>query len=158
MKNQYFKKFKNWIWINIIIFIIFLDISSKYLVIKYIKIYETKKIFSILNFFHVHNYGAAFSLLSDQKKWQIWFLLIISICTIIVMTRIIMKSKEKEIKKIIAYSFIIAGAIGNLIDRIVYGFVIDFIDVHINNWHFATFNIADCSIFIGIIVLIKINY
>ncbi|WAI11911.1 MAG: signal peptidase II [Buchnera aphidicola (Macrosiphum albifrons)] len=158
MKNQYLKKSKNWIYITIIIFILILDISSKYWITEYIKIYETKKIFSMLNFFHVHNYGAAFSLLSNEKGWQIWFLSIISICTILVVARIIIKSKKKDTKKITGYSFIIAGAIGNLIDRINYGFVIDFIDVHINNWHFATFNIADCSIFIGIIMLIRINY
>ncbi|WP_284443318.1 signal peptidase II [Buchnera aphidicola] len=158
MKNQYLKKSKNWIYIAIIIFILILDISSKYCITQYIKIYETKKIFSMLNFFHVHNYGAAFSLLSNEKGWQIWFLSIISIFTILVVARIIVKSKKKDTKKTIGYSFIIAGAIGNLIDRINYGFVIDFIDVHINNWHFATFNIADCSIFIGIIMLIRINY
>ncbi|QIQ41751.1 MAG: signal peptidase II [Buchnera aphidicola (Microlophium carnosum)] len=157
MKNKYFKKSKNWIYITIIILILIIDRSTKYWVAKSIKIYEIKHIFSILNFFHVHNYGAAFSFLSDQRGWQIWFLCIISFVTIFVIIRIIVKLKDKDIKKITAYSFILAGAIGNLIDRIIYGFVIDFIDVHINNWHFATFNIADCSIFIGIMMLIRIN-
>ncbi|WAI18138.1 MAG: signal peptidase II [Buchnera aphidicola (Acyrthosiphon caraganae)] len=157
MKNQYSKKSKKWICITTIISMLILDISSKYCIIKYIKIYEIKKICSILNIFHVHNYGAAFSLLSDQKGWQRWFLSTVSILTVLVITRIIIRSKIKEIKKITAYSLIIAGAIGNLIDRIIYGFVIDFIDLHINNYHFATFNIADCSIFIGIIMLIRLN-
>ncbi|AEO08508.1 lipoprotein signal peptidase [Buchnera aphidicola str. Ak (Acyrthosiphon kondoi)] len=157
MKNQYSKKSKKWICITTIISMLILDISSKYCIIKYIKIYEIKKICSILNIFHVHNYGAAFSLLSDQKGWQRWFLSTVSILTVLVITRIIIRSKIKEIKKITAYSLIIAGAMGNLIDRIIYGFVIDFIDLHINNYHFATFNIADCSIFIGIIMLIRLN-
>ncbi|QCI17555.1 signal peptidase II [Buchnera aphidicola (Acyrthosiphon lactucae)] len=158
MKNKYFKKSKNWIYIIIIIFVLFLDRFSKYWIIKNTKIYEIKKIFPILNIFHIHNYGAAFSFLSDQKGWQIWFLLIISIFTILVIIRIIIKSRKKEIKKITAYSFILGGAIGNLIDRMTYGCVIDFIDVHIDDWHFATFNIADFSIFLGIIILIRINY
>ncbi|MCU4137069.1 signal peptidase II [Buchnera aphidicola (Sitobion miscanthi)] len=158
MKNRRFKKSKKWICLTIIIFMLILDISSKYWITKYIQLYETKKIFSILNLFHIHNYGAAFSLLSQQRGWEIWFLSIVSILTILVATRIIIKSNNKEIKKIIAYSFIIAGAIGNLINRIIYGFVIDFIDLHIHNWHFATFNIADCSIFLGIIILVRTNY
>ncbi|ACL30521.1 signal peptidase II [Buchnera aphidicola] len=158
MKQKYSKKSKKWIYITTIIFILILDISSKRLIIKYIKTYDTKKIFSVLNFFHVHNHGAAFSFLSDQNGWQKWFLSTVSMLTILVMTRIITKLKKQETKKITAYSLIIAGATGNLIDRIFYGFVVDFIDIHINDWHFATFNIADCSIFIGIIILMRINY
>ncbi|QCI19726.1 MAG: signal peptidase II [Buchnera aphidicola (Brevicoryne brassicae)] len=158
MKTQCLKKRKKWIYIILIIFIVMIDIFSKYWIFNHIKINETKKIFSILNFFHIHNYGAAFSFLSDQEGWQRWFLSIISIFTILVMIRIIIKSKKIKKDKIVSYSFIIAGAIGNLIDRVFHGFVIDFIDVHINDWHFATFNIADCSIFIGILILTRLNY
>lgn len=158
MKTQYLKKTKKWIYIIIIIFIVIIDMLSKYWIMNHIKINETKKIFSILNFFHIHNYGAAFSFLSDQEGWQRWFLSIISACTILVMIGIIIKSKKIKKDKIIAYSFIIAGAIGNLINRVLYGFVIDFIDIHLNDWHFATFNIADCSIFIGILILTRLSY
>lgn len=111
-----------------------------------------------IKFFHIHNYGAAFSILSDQTGWQRWFLSIVSISTILVIIKMIMNTKKKETKKIAAYCLIIAGAMGNLIDRISYGFVIDFIDIHLYDWHFATFNIADCSIFIGIIIFTQINY
>jgi signal peptidase II len=70
----------------------------------------------------------------------------------------IIKFKKKDKNKILSYSLILAGAIGNLIDRVNYGFVVDFIDLHIKNWHFATFNIADFSIFIGMIIIMKNNY
>lgn len=158
MKNKNFKKINNWFYITIIVFILFADVSSKNWIINHIKTDEIKEIFPILNFLHIHNYGAAFSLLSNQEGWQRWFLSIISTVTILVITGIIIKTKKKEYIKIISYSLIIAGAMGNLIDRVSYGFVIDFIDIHINNWHFATFNIADCSIFFGIIILTQINY
>ncbi|QCI20301.1 signal peptidase II [Buchnera aphidicola (Brachycaudus cardui)] len=151
MKNNIQKKDWNYI---LIVIIIIIDILSKYWISNHIKIHNVKKIFSILNLFHIHNYGAAFSLLSTQGKSQRWLLSIISTLTIL----IIIQTKKKENNKITAYSFIIAGAIGNLIDRIFYGFVIDFIDIHINNWHFATFNIADCSIFFGILMLIRKNH
>ncbi|QCI22031.1 signal peptidase II [Buchnera aphidicola] len=158
MKTQYLKRIKKWIYTIIIISIVIIDIFSKNWIANHIKIDETKKIFSILNLTHIHNYGAAFSFLSNQEGWQRWFLSTVSICTILVMTSIIIKSKKIKKDKIIAYSLIISGAIGNLIDRVLYGFVIDFIDMHINDWHFATFNIADCSIFLGILILTRINY
>lgn len=154
MKKKYSEKNRYWYYI-IIIFII--DITSKLWILNHIKIHDTEEIFSILNFFHTHNYGAAFSFLSQQGKSQRWLMSIISIFTILIIIRIIIKSK-KEKNKIIAYSFIIAGAIGNLIDRLFYGFVIDFIDIHIKNWHFPTFNIADCSIFFGILILMKTKH
>ncbi|CAL4326211.1 signal peptidase II [Buchnera aphidicola] len=154
MKKQHLKENKHWNYI-IIIIVVIIDMMSKLWIINHTKIHDTQKIFSMLNLFHTHNYGVAFSLLSTQGQSKRWLLSIISTLTILVIARIIIKSKKKESNKIKAYSFIIAGAIGNLIDRTFYGFVIDFIDIHIKNWHFATFNIADCSIFFGILILIR---
>ncbi|QCI24804.1 signal peptidase II [Buchnera aphidicola (Rhopalosiphum padi)] len=156
-KKHYFKKFY-WIYITIIVFIVTIDFYSKKWILNNLNIYEKQKIFLILNLFHVHNFGAAFSLLSDQNGWQKYFLLIFSIVVILVLIKMIIKFKKKDKNKILSYSLILAGAIGNLIDRINYGFVIDFIDLHIKNWHFATFNIADFSIFIGMIIIMKNNY
>ncbi|AEO07961.1 signal peptidase II [Buchnera aphidicola] len=148
---------KKYLSITIIIFVIIIDIFSKYLITKYIQLYDTKIIFSMLNLFHIHNYGAIFSLFYNENGWQRWLLSIISCFIILRIIKIIQKLKKNEKNKIIALSLIIGGATGNLIDRIYYGFIIDFIDLHINNWHFATFNIADCSIFFGIIIFLK-NY
>ncbi|MBZ2279909.1 signal peptidase II, partial [Buchnera aphidicola] len=69
----------------------------------------------------------------------------------------ISNTNKKDTKKIAAYILIASGALGNLVDRILHGFVIDFIDIHIDHYHFAVFNIADCSIFIGISIIIIIN-
>ncbi|AAM67709.1 signal peptidase II [Buchnera aphidicola] len=153
MKRKYY-----WIYINIIFFIITVDFYSKKWILNHLNIYEKQKVFFILNLFHVHNFGAAFSILSDQNGWQKYFLLIFSIIIILAIIKIMIKFKKKDKNKILSYSLILAGAIGNLIDRINYGFVIDFIDLHFKSWHFATFNIADFSIFIGMIMIIKKNY
>lgn len=158
MKKKIFDQITKYLSITIIVFVIIIDILSKNWIITHLQLYDIKKIFSILNFFHIHNYGAIFSLLSHETGWQRWFLSIISLIIILIIMNIINKLKIDEKNQILAYSLIVGGAIGNLIDRIVYGFVIDFIDFHINNWHFATFNIADCSIFLGIIIFLKINY
>ncbi|QCI18710.1 signal peptidase II [Buchnera aphidicola] len=140
----------------ITIFFLMLDILSKYLVFNNLNLYETKKIVSVLNLFHVHNYGVAFSILSNENLWNRFFLSILSIIIILIIFKKILKSNKRDKK--LAYCLIIAGAMGNLIDRIYYGFVIDFIDIHIDNWHFATFNISDCSIFIGVVIYIKNTY
>ncbi|WP_295164724.1 signal peptidase II [uncultured Buchnera sp.] len=156
-KKNYFKKYY-WIYITIIFLIVIIDFYSKKWILNNLNIYEKQKIFLMLNLFHVHNFGAAFSLLSDQNGWQKYFLLIFSIIVILVIIKMIIKFKKKDKNKILSYSLILAGAIGNLIDRVNYGFVVDFIDLHIKNWHFATFNIADFSIFIGMIIIMKNNY
>ncbi|QFQ31994.1 signal peptidase II [Buchnera aphidicola] len=136
----------------IIILILIIDIISKLWILKYFDLYETTEILSVLNLFHVHNYGVAFSIFSSETLWNRCFLSILSIIIIVFIFKEIVKIEKKEKTD---FCFILAGAIGNLIDRIHYGFVIDFIDIHINNWHFATFNISDCSIFLGMIIYIK---
>ncbi|CAL4320135.1 signal peptidase II [Buchnera aphidicola] len=156
-KKYYFQK-NYWIYITIIIFIITIDFYSKKWILNNLNIYEKQKIFLILNIFHVHNFGAAFNILSDQGGWQKYFLSIFSIVIILIICSKIIKLKKIDKNKIYSYSMILAGAIGNLIDRIYYGFVIDFIDLHIKHYHFPTFNIADCSIFFGMIILIKNSY
>ncbi|QCI16983.1 signal peptidase II [Buchnera aphidicola (Aphis helianthi)] len=140
----------------ITIFLLMIDIFSKYWILNNLDLYEIKKILSVLNLFHVHNYGVAFSILSNKTLWNRCFLSILSTIIVLLIFQKILKSKKRYKK--LAYCFIISGAIGNLIDRIYYGFVIDFIDIHINNWHFATCNISDFSIFIGIIIYIKNKY
>ncbi|WP_422667588.1 signal peptidase II [Buchnera aphidicola] len=153
MKNENFYNIKKNKYICIIVIIVLIDLYSKHWITKNFYLYEQKKIFSILNIFYVHNYGVAFSLLSNQNGWQKWLLSSISIITILSIIYIIVTSSQKN--NIIPYYFIIGGAIGNLFDRILHQYVIDFIDFHIHNYHFATFNIADLSIFFGILIIIK---
>jgi signal peptidase II len=97
------------------------------------------------------NYGAAFSFLSNAGGWQRWFFIIFSIIVIFIISYILKKGKEPEY---IAFSFVLAGALGNLYDRIFYGYVIDFIEFHYKNFYWPIFNIADIAISIGIILLL----
>ncbi|CAL4319787.1 signal peptidase II [Buchnera aphidicola] len=156
MKKENFYNKKRYSWIYIVIIIFFADIFSKYWIFKHFSLYQIKKIFFICNIFYVHNYGAAFSLLSNQNGWQKWLFSLISIITILNMIYVNITEQKKN--DIISYSFIIGGAIGNLFDRVFYGCVIDFIDLHIDGYHFATFNIADLSIFIGVTIIIMKKY
>ncbi|XAJ81006.1 signal peptidase II [Buchnera aphidicola (Aphis aurantii)] len=156
VKNELLYKTKYKKYFLIIIVVLIIDIFSKYWIFNNLDLYKTKQILSILNLFHVHNYGVAFSLLSYQTIWNRIFLSMLNIVIILLIFKEILKAKQKMEK--LALCFIISGAIGNLIDRIYYGFVIDFIDIHINTWHFATFNMSDCSIMIGTLIYIQNKY
>ncbi|XBC40878.1 MAG: signal peptidase II [Buchnera aphidicola (Nurudea yanoniella)] len=134
------------------------DIVSKNWIINNYSLFEIKSINSILNFFRIHNYGLAFSIFSNISKENKCFLFLINILTIIIILKIIYSMIHSHIYYNIPYVLIISGAIGNLISRLYFGFVIDFIDIHFKNWHSATFNIADISICIGCIFLLYIYF
>ena len=96
-----------------------------------------------------YNYGAAFSFLSDHSGWQRWFFIAIAIIAAIVLSVLIIRRKAHE--RILPYGFalIMAGAIGNVIDRIWHGFVIDFISVQFGSYYFPIFNVADICVSVG---------
>ena len=142
---------KNLIIFSIIIFTFFLDLITKNYALSSLIINHSISINNFLNFTLAFNHGAAFSFLSDAGGWQRWFFIIFSIIVILIITYILVKEKNS---KYIAFSFVIGGAIGNLYDRILYGYVIDFIEFHYNSFYWPIFNIADIAISIGIILLL----
>lgn len=138
------------ILIGLIIFI--LDRISKQIVISTMKI--EKSIVIIKNFFSItlaKNTGVAFSLLDGK----IDIIIILSIPILLFLINMIKKNNRKE--EIICYYLILGGALGNLFDRIIFGYVIDFLDFNIFGYHYPTFNIADSSIVIGVILLLIIS-
>lgn len=108
-----------------------------------------------LNWTLVYNPGAAFSFLSQAGGWQRWFFTIIGIVAAVVIIWLLQKNTHDR-PFCIALSLILGGAIGNVLDRLLYGAVVDFIDVHYGGWHWPAFNIADSAISIGA-TLIVIN-
>jgi signal peptidase II len=124
------------------------------LIYGYIKPHDSIVINDFLSLSHVHNYGAAFSFLADQSGWQRYFLsgfsLVASVAIIIWMLRI----DAGRLLKLFALSILLAGAIGNLIDRLLLGFVIDFIDLHYQGFYWPVFNVADVLISLGVVLLI----
>lgn len=142
---------KNLIIFSIIIFIFFLDLITKNYALSSLIINHSISINNFLNFTLAFNHGAAFSFLSNAGGWQRWFFIIFSLIVILIITYILVKEKNSQY---IAFSFVIGGAIGNLYDRILYGYVIDFIEFHYNSFYWPIFNIADIAISIGIILLL----
>lgn len=139
-----------WLGLTVLTF----DIASKQWIMNHFTLYESFPFLSWLNLTYVQNSGAAFSFLADKGGWQRWFFSFISLA--ISLTLCIFMYRTPPQKKFIncAYVLIISGTLGNLLNRIVHGVVIDFIDFHLNHWHWPTFNLADIAICIGAIILI----
>ncbi|ATC95405.1 signal peptidase II [Pseudoalteromonas tunicata] len=136
-----------WLWLTVILLIV--DQVSKYVVSTQMELYQSIELLPVFNLTYVHNYGAAFSFLSEAGGWQRWFFSIIALSISVLLTWWLKKLPAKNIVLCSAYSLVLAGALGNLYDRLTYGYVIDFIHVYYDNWHFPAFNIADSAICIG---------
>ncbi len=131
-------------------FLVTLDQITKALVINNFDLYESIPLFPIINLTFVVNYGFAFGLLNDPTLNQILVSLII-LLIISYFLYLLLKTQDKIFQSNL--TLILAGALGNFIDRIFRGFVIDFIDIYIGKYHWPAFNIADSCITIGFLVL-----
>ncbi|CAL4042471.1 Lipoprotein signal peptidase [Buchnera aphidicola (Anoecia corni)] len=141
-----FISLKNFILLSIIVS---LDFFSKQWIINNCSLLETTYITYYFNILRIHNYGSAFGFLSKYHLSQNWFIFFTIFIVLLVSIQFFCFFKRKEEFYSTLYLFIVGGSIGNLLDRINYGYVIDFIDLHLFDWHTCTFNIADVSIFIG---------
>lgn len=136
--------------IIVVIISLLLDIGSKFLVSKIFILNESKTIIdNFLNITYVRNTGAAWSILDNNT----WIVTVISLLIIIGIIYYVYRNRvSKKILKI-GYGLIFGGAIGNFIDRIVYEYVIDFIDIDIFGWNYPIFNLADMFIVVGVILV-----
>ena len=133
--------------------IFLLDILTKNYIQNKIMYGDQVEITSFLSFVHFQNPGAAFSFLSDQGGWQRYFLVVISLLAVIYIPWLINQYK-KNMLIVIGLLLILGGAIGNLYDRISYGYVIDFIYFHIAEFYWPAFNVADSAISIGVLLFL----
>lgn len=139
-------------WLMLLVLIA--DQISKQVVIANMQLFDSIELLPFFNFTYVRNYGAAFSFLSDAGGWQRWFFTIIAVVISCVLAVWLARNNKAQVKLNLALSLVLAGAIGNLIDRSVYGYVIDFLHLYYQNWHYPAFNIADSAICIGAALLI----
>ncbi|MDP5036392.1 signal peptidase II [Alishewanella sp. SMS8] len=143
-----------WRWWWLIALLILLDQLTKQLVHQQMALFDSIELLPFFNLTYVRNYGAAFSFLSDAGGWQRWFFTGIAIGISVVIAVWMSRLKRHEIKLSLALSLVLAGAMGNLIDRSIYGYVIDFFHLYYQDWHYPAFNIADSVICIGAALLI----
>ena len=138
--------------------VIVFDQVSKWLMVSWLSLYETVVVMPYFNLTMAHNEGAAFSFLSEAGGWQRWLFIGLALVISIVLLVWLAKLKPTEKLEAISLSLILGGALGNVIDRISYGYVIDFIDLYIGHNHWPVFNIADSAICIGAILLVADSF
>jgi signal peptidase II len=141
-----------WLWLSLLAII--LDQVSKLAIAGSMQLYQSIQIMPYFNLTYVHNTGAAFSFLSEAGGWQRWFFAGLALVISIVITVWLARLKQHETLLAIALALVLGGAIGNLIDRLAYGYVIDFLDVYYQTWHWPAFNIADSAITLGVILML----
>ena len=140
-------------WLLLAVVVIVLDQLSKAAINSHFVYGESMAVTSFFNLVLAHNTGAAFSFLSDAGGMQRWLFSVIAIVASVWMVWLL-RRHETEKLFCLALAFIRGGALGNLVDRIAYGFVVDFLDFHWGGYHFAAFNLADSAITCGAALLI----
>lgn len=129
--------------------VIICDQISKYFVSIFLTPYKPLPIFPMFNLTLAYNTGAAFSFLSGAGDWHRWFFSGFSLIMSLLLAIWLYRNSKQAYLLSTGISLVLGGALGNLIDRALHGYVIDFIDVYYKHYHFATFNIADSAICIG---------
>ncbi len=140
-------------WLGLALLILIADQFTKVLILGYYKLGDATYVTSFFNVVRVHNAGAAFSFLANAGGWQRYLFTGIGVVAAIF---IIWMLRSHPGQKLFSFALacILGGAIGNVIDRTLYGYVVDFLDFHVALWHFPAFNIADSAISIGAVCLI----
>ncbi|MDZ7790585.1 MAG: signal peptidase II [Xanthomonadales bacterium] len=142
------------LWLLLAALVVLLDLYTKQLAMQHLELYRPNAVFSWLNFTLAHNTGAAFSFLAGGSGWQRWFLSVVAVIIVGVLLVWLWRLPHRARLLPSALALVIGGAIGNLIDRIRFGYVVDFIDVHYAGWHWPAFNLADSAIVAGVILLL----
>ena len=140
-------------WLAIAFVVILLDQFTKTLIIGNFQLNDSRTVTSFFNVVRVHNSGAAFSFLAGASGWQRWFFVGLGI---VASGFIVWMLRSHGGQKLFgwALALILGGAIGNVVDRLLHGYVVDFIQVHAGGWYFPSFNVADSAISVGAVLLI----
>jgi signal peptidase II len=133
--------------------ILLLDQLSKWSALSNLQMGVPEYVLPFMNWLLLFNPGAAFSFLAQSSGWQRWFFTILGLAACIYIVWLLRKNQNDKLL-CVALSLILGGALGNVLDRIRFGAVVDFIDLHYANWHWPAFNIADSAICIGAALII----
>lgn len=140
-------------WLGWAAVVLIVDQFTKVLIMGYYQLGDSMLVTSFFNLVRVHNTGAAFSFLAGAGGWQRWFFTAIGIAAVGLITWMLKKHASQKLFAF-ALASILGGALGNVIDRVLYGYVVDFLDFHAKGWHFPAFNVADSAITLGAVCLI----
>ena len=143
------------VWLLVAAVVVILDQASKWAIVEWVPLYGKVPINGFLNLTHQQNTGAAFSFLAGASGWQRWFFVVLATVVSAVLAVWLWRIRDSGPAILAAgLALVLGGAIGNLIDRIVHGYVTDFIQVWFGSWAFPSFNVADSAITVGAALLI----
>ena len=140
-------------WLGLAFIIILVDQFTKVLIVGYYHLGDSTYVTSFFNVVRVHNHGAAFSFLAGASGWQRWFFTVLGLVAAAVIVWMLRSHAGQRLFSF-AMACILGGAIGNVVDRLVHGYVVDFLDFHWRAMHFPAFNVADSAITAGAACLI----
>ncbi len=141
-----------WLWLSVVV--VCLDQFTKVLASHYLQLNDPIAILPGFSLTLMHNTGAAFSFLSQASGWQRWFFIGLAITVSIVIVVWLVRLPAEKRWLACALALILGGAIGNVWDRVMLSYVIDFIDVYYRDWHWPAFNVADSAISVGAVMVI----
>ena len=141
------------LWLSVALLVIILDQLAKVLILRAFNLGDSHYVTSFFNIVRVHNTGAAFSFLAGAAGWQRWFFVGLGLLAT-GFIGFMLRRHGHQTTFSLALSLILGGALGNVIDRLMHGYVVDFIQVHWAEWYFPSFNLADSAITLGAILLI----
>jgi signal peptidase II len=142
------------IWLILSVVVIALDQLSKHWVDQAMALYQSLPVLPGFQLTHVRNTGAAFSFLSQAGGWQRGFFIALASAASIAICVWLYRLERSRHLEAMGWALVLGGAVGNLIDRARYGYVIDFLDVYYQDWHWPAFNIADSAITAGVVILL----
>ncbi len=143
---------RRYLWMAVVVFI--LDQATKWLAVTFIGAHGVIKVMPLFDLVVVHNTGAAFGFLSQAGGWQNVFFVAVAIVISTVILVMTYRLGAKDRLLAVALMLVLGGALGNLVDRLRFGYVVDFLDVYYQAWHWPAFNVADSAITIGALLLI----
>jgi signal peptidase II len=141
-----------WLWVTAVVII--LDQLTKHMASEYLTLHQPVAIVPLVSLTLAHNTGAAFSFLDQASGWQRWFFIVLALVVSVVILFRMRGLPHNATRTAIPLALILGGALGNVWDRIQLGYVVDFIDVYYDQWHWPAFNVADSAISIGTVLLI----
>jgi signal peptidase II len=144
-----------WLWLSAIV--MSLDQTTKILAQQHLLVYDSLSVTPFFNLTLSYNTGAAFSFLAKGSGWQLWFLSFLALTVCGVLIGYLKNVSNQKRSLCMALALIIGGALGNCWDRLLDGHVIDFLDVHVLDYHWPTFNLADSCICIGATLLMLLS-
>ena len=140
-------------WLALSAVIVALDQLTKYMVVQSIPFGSSVDVLPFLSHLLTYNPGAAFSFLADADGWQRWFFIAVAVGASIVIVYLMLKNRGDALL-CLALALVLGGAVGNLIDRMLFGAVVDFVLLHWKGWHWPAFNLADSCITVGVGVML----